>query len=153
MNPLLTRPLLLTALMLAAPAFSAQTLSCPIAQTAVAADAKPDIELFKQLIRCKKGEKSVAAGDEGAVSVDVASLKIGQPRPWSYRQDAGSGQEGTQVYPVKATYTIRTHYRAATEEEAGWVRILNFYVDGFGEWQIGSEEPVQSPTTQRVPTG
>lgn len=36
---------------------------------------------------------------------------------------------------------------------ACWIRILNFYVDGFGEWQIGSEEPVKSATTQRVPLG
>ena len=48
---------------------------------------------------------------------------------------------------------MRTHYRAATEVEAGWIRILNFYVDSFGEWQIGSEEPVKSPTTERVPVG
>ncbi len=141
------------ALALAAPALSAQALSCPVAQSAVTADAKPDLELFQQLIRCKKGEKSVAAGDEGAVTVEVTALQVAAPRPWTYRQDSGSGQEGTRVFPVKATYTVRTHYRAATEIEDGWIRILNFYVDGFGEWQIGSEEPVKSATTQRVPAG
>lgn len=140
-------------LALTAPALGAQALTCPVAQTAVAADAKPDAELFKLLIRCKKGEKPVAAGEEGAVTVDVTALQVGSPRPWTYRQDSGSGQDGTLVYPVKATYTVRTHYRAATEVEDGSVRILNFYLDSFGEWQIGSEEPVQSPTVSRVPVG
>ncbi|HWS25224.1 MAG TPA: hypothetical protein VN259_01495 [Xanthomonadales bacterium] len=153
MNMLTRDVALATLLMFAAPALSAQALSCPITQTAVSADAKPEVELFKQILRCKKGEKSVAAGDEGAVTVEVTALQVGAPRPWTYRQDSGSGQEGTQVYPVKATYTVRTHYRAATEVEAGWIRILNFYVDSFGEWQIGSEEPVKSPTTERVPVG
>lgn len=140
-------------LALAAPGLAAQSLDCPVAQTPVAADARPDAELFKQLLRCKKGEAPVAPGDEGAVTVEVTALQIGAPRPWSYRQDSGSGQEGTQVYPVKASYTVRTHYRTATEIEDGLIRILNFYVDGFGEWQIGSEEPVKSATTKRVPVG
>lgn len=153
MNTLTREVALATLLVLAAPALNAQALSCPITQTAVSADAKPDVELFKQILRCKKGEKPVAAGDEGAVTVEVSALQVGAARPWTYRQDSGSGQEGTLVYPVKATYTVRTHYRAATEVEAGWIRILNFYVDSFGEWQIGSEEPVKSATTERVPVG
>ncbi len=151
-SPLLSSLIELTALA-ASPAAPAEILDCPVAQSAVAANAKPDIGLFKLLVRCKKGEKGVPAGSEGAVTVDVSSLKVGAPRPWSYHQDSGSGQEGTLVYPVKATYTIRTHYRAATEVEADWMRILNFYVDGFGEWQIGSEEPVKSPSSSRVPVG
>lgn len=137
----------------AGPVARAEILECPVAQTSVAADAQPDTELFKLLVRCKKGEKGVPAGSEGAVTVSVESLKVAAPRPWSYRQDAGSGQEGTQVYPVKVSYSVRTHYRAATEVEEGWVRILNFYVDGFGEWQIGSEEPVKSPAVRREPAG
>ncbi|MFO1494323.1 MAG: hypothetical protein U1F26_06650 [Lysobacterales bacterium] len=140
-------------LLLCASVAQAEILECPISQTAVAADAQPDTELFTQLVRCKKGEKAASAGSEGAVTVSVDSLKVAAPRPWSYRQDAGSGQEGTQVYPVKVSYTVRTHYRAATEVEEGWVRILNFYVDGFGEWQIGSEEPVKSPVVRREPAG
>lgn len=152
MNKLLLPPMLLLAAAFAPPA-GAETLTCPVVQTAVAADARPDVELFKLLLRCKKGEKGVPAGSEGAVTVSVSALQVGAPRPWSYRQDAGSGQEGTLVYPVKATYTVATHYRAATEVEEGWMRILNFYVDGFGEWQIGSEEPVKSPSVQRVPVG
>lgn len=129
----------------------AEILSCPIAQKQVKNGAKPDAELFKKIVRCKKGEKTVKKGDEGAVRVDVTALQIGSSRPWSYRQDSGNGQVGTLVYPVKASYTVSTLYRSATEVEEGWIRILNFSVNPFGEWEIGSEEPVKSPTTKRVP--
>ena len=131
-------------------AANGQALECPIKQKPVSNGARPDVELFKKIIRCAKGEKSVAAGDEGAVGVEIASLQIGTSRPWSYRQDSGNGKVGTLVYPVKATYTVKTFYRKATEVAEGWVRILNFYVNPFGEWQIGSEEPVQSPKLKRI---
>ena len=126
-------------------------LVCPVAQTAVKNGAKPDAELFKKIIRCKKGEKAVKPGDEGAVKVDVTALQVGASRPWSYRQDSGNGTAGTLVYPVKATYSLSTLYRKATEVEENWVRILNFSVNAFGEWEIGSEEPVKSPETKRIP--
>lgn len=124
-----------------------QFVTCPVPQAQVGPGARPDPELFKKLIRCKKGEK---AADDGAVTVDVTALQVGSPRPWSYSQDIGNGKVGTLVYPVKATYTVKTHYKTATEVEANWIRILNFYVNSFGEWQIGSEEPVKSPETQRI---
>ena len=121
-----------------------EILSCPVTQKQVKNGAKPDAELFKKIVRCKKG-------DEGAVRVVVTALQIGSSRPWSYRQDSGNGQAGTMVYPVKASYTVNTFYRAATEIDEGWIRILNFSVNPFGEWEIGSKEPVKSPTTKRVP--
>lgn len=129
----------------------AEFLVCPVAQTSVKNGAKPDAELFKKIVRCKKGEKAVKPGDEGAVKVDVTALQIGASRPWSYRQDSGNGQAGTLVYPVKATYSVSTLYRKATEIEDNWVRVLNFSVNAFGEWEIGSEEPVKSPETKRIP--
>lgn len=125
-------------------------VSCPIRQKPVKNGARPDAELFKKIIRCAKREKSVEEGDEGAVKVDIADLRIGASRPWSYRQDQGNGKAGTLVYPVKATYTVSTFYRTATEIEEGWIRILNFYVNAFGEWAIGSEENVKSPKVQRI---
>ncbi|WP_255065733.1 hypothetical protein [Lacihabitans sp. LS3-19] len=142
---------LLTIMLLYSTITTAQFVECPILQKTVKNGAKPDVELFKKLIRCKKGEKAVQSGEEGAVLVEVSNLQIGTQRPWSYRQDTGSGTASTLVYPVKATYTVKTIYRAATEVEEGWIRILNFYVNSFGEWQIGSEEPVQAPKTKRIP--
>jgi hypothetical protein len=113
--------------------------------------ARPDAELLKKIIRCAKGEKAVEEGDEGAVTVEISAIQIGASRPWSYSQDLGNAKPGTIVYPVKATYTVQTFYRTATEVEEGWIRILNFYVNAFGEWQIGSEENVKSPKVRRIP--
>ena len=143
--------LLLNSVPAVAQPVATEMLDCPIAQKSVKNGAKPDAELFKKIVRCKKGEKTVKKGDEGAVRVDVTALQVGSSRPWSYRQDSGNGQVGTLVYPVKASYTVSTFYRSATEIEEGWIRILNFSVNPFGEWEIGSEEPVKSPTTKRVP--
>lgn len=127
-------------------------LSCPVDQPEARNGAAPDPELLKKIIRCKKGEKAAAAGyKEGAVTVEVTALRIGAPRPWSYRQDTGNGQKDTVVYPVKVTYTERVHYRTRTEVSENWIRILNCYVNAFGEWQIGSEEPVKSPETRSIP--
>lgn len=145
--------LLLSIAALASTALQAQpaALQCPVQQPAARNGSAPNPELLKKLIRCKKGEKTVKPGEEGAVVVEITNLLIGQSRPWSYRQDTGTGQAETVVYPVKVTYTVKTFYRKATQIDAGWVRILNVYVDSFGEWRIGSEEPVQSPTSSRVP--
>lgn len=125
-------------------------VECPVKQKQVKNGARPDGELFKKIILCKKGEKAVEEGDEGAVRVEISAIQIGASRPWRYSQDLGNGKAGTIVYPVKATYTVKTFYRTATEVEEGWVRILNFYVNAFGEWQIGSEENVKSPKVNRI---
>lgn len=125
-------------------------LNCPVQQEPVENGDAPDSETVKLVIRCAKGEKAVPAGQEGAVKVDVVSVQIGRSRPWTYAQDRGNGNEDTVVYPVKATYNVRTIYRAATEVEEGWVRILNFYVNAFGEWQIGSEENVRTGAFRRI---
>jgi hypothetical protein len=147
--------LLLSIAAMASSALNAQTaaLQCPVQQTAARNGSAPNPELIKKLIRCKKGEKAVKPGEEGAVVVEITNLLVGQSRPWSYRQDIGSGKAETVVYPVKVTYTVKTLYRKATEIEANWVRVVNIYVDSFGEWRIGSEEPVQSPAVSRVPNG
>jgi len=125
-------------------------VECPIEQKKVKNGARPDAELLKKLIRCAKGEKAVEEGDEGAVKVEISALQIGASRPWSYSQDLGNAKPGTVVYPVKATYTVKTFYRTATEVEEGWVRILNFYVNAFGEWQIGSEESIKAGKAKRI---
>lgn len=125
-------------------------VECPVKQKQVRNGSRPDTELFKKIIRCAKGEKAVEEGDEGAVKVEISAVQIGASRPWRYSQDLGNGQAGTVVYPVKATYTVKTFYRTATEVEEGWIRILNFYVNAFGEWQIGSEENVKSPKVRRI---
>src|SRR5580765_2273716 len=126
-------------------------VECPVKQKQVRNGSRPDAELFKKIIRCAKGEKAVEKNDEGAVKVEISDIRIGASRPWSYSQDLGNAKPGTIVYPVKATYTVKTFYRTATEVEEGWIRILNFYVNAFGEWQIGSQENVKSPKVRRIP--
>lgn len=127
-------------------------VECPVDQPKVRNGAAPNAELFKKIIRCSKGEKAVDEGDEGAVKVDIASITIGTSRLWTITQDEGSGKIGvTKVYPVKATYNITTFYRTATEVETGWVRILNFYVNAVGEWDIGSEESIKAGKAKRTP--
>ena len=125
-------------------------LECPVEQKQVKKGARPDAELVKKIIRCKKGEMAVTEGEEGAVKVEISSIQIGAARPWTYAQDQGNGKAGTLVYPVKATYTVKTFYRNATEVEEGWIRILNFYVNAFGEWQIGSEETIKAGKSKRI---
>ena len=126
-------------------------LKCPITQKAARNGDKPDSELLKKIIRCRKGEKPAEPGFDGAVTVDVTALAVGTPRDWDYRRDLGSGDRGTRVYPVKVTYTERTHYKTRTVVGEDWMRVMNFYVDAFGEWQSGSEEHVKSPTSKSIP--
>lgn len=56
-------------------------LGCPVEQKQVKDGLSPDPELFKKIIRCKKGEKAVDEGSEGAVGVDISALQIGSSRP------------------------------------------------------------------------
>jgi hypothetical protein len=123
-------------------------LKCPIAQPAARNGTKPDPELLKKLVRCKKGEKQDAV--EGSVGVEVTALQVGAPRAWSYNRDIGNGDKNTVVYPVKVTYTTRTYWKTRTEISENWIRIMNFYVNAFGEWQSGSEEPIRAPDNRSV---
>ncbi len=123
---------------------------CPVKQPPVRNGARPDTTLLKAIIRCHKGEKPAEKGFDGAVTIDVTALQVGTPRPWNARQDSGNGQSGTTVYPVKATYTEKTFYRGRTAVAADWIRVLNFYVNAFGEWQIGSEEPIKAGVSSDI---
>ena len=135
------------------PAIYAQEgiLTCPVTQSEVKNGARPDPELLKKVIRCKKGEKLAQPGYDGAVGIEVTALQIGSSRKWSPSRDSGNGDLDTIVYPVKVTYTERTFYKTRTQVSENWIRILNMYVNAFGEWQVGSEEPVKSPENKSIP--
>jgi len=126
-------------------------LPCPVTQATVKNGARPDPELLKKLVRCSKGEKAAEKGYDGAVTVDVAALQIGEARKWSPLRDTGNGKLDTMVYPTKVTYSVRTHYKTRIAAEDNAIRILNFYVNAFGEWQSGSEEPVKSAEVKSIP--
>lgn len=121
-------------------------LDCPIQQKNAVNGDRPDPELCKKIIRCKKGEKVASKGYDGAMTVDVTALQIGISH-----KEPGYDKNGINVYPVKATFTYKTFYRTRTEVSENWIRILNFYVDAFGEWAIGSEENVKSGITKHIP--
>jgi len=124
-------------------------LQCPVAQTPVINGAKPNLELFKKIIRCNKGEKAASKGLDGAITVDVTTLQIGTPRKWQYTRDIGGGPS-VIIYPVKATFTYKTFYRTRTEVSENWIRIINFHVNEFGEWTTGSEESIKMGETKNI---
>lgn len=126
-------------------------IDCPVTQPKAKNGSAPSAELLKKIIRCDKGEKAAQKGLDGAITVDVTALQIGAPRRWAPLEDSGDGKIGTTVYPVRATYTVKTFYRARTHVEENWIRTINFYVDSFGEWQSGSELPVKSPVLKDIP--
>ncbi|CAN5475281.1 hypothetical protein BH10ACI3_BH10ACI3_22950 [soil metagenome] len=125
-------------------------LTCPVDQSPVKNGARPNPELFKKIIRCRKGEKAASTGYDGAVTVDVTALVIGTSRPWIYSQDIG-GKPGVTIVPVKATFHYKTFYRSSTQVSQNWIRTLNFYVNEFGEWTIGSEVSIKTGETVNIP--
>ncbi len=125
-------------------------MACPVEQPKVKNGARPNIELFKKIIRCRKGEKSAARGLDGAVAIEVTSVQPGATRPWVYRQDIG-GKPGTIIQLVKATFHYKTFYRSGVRLSQNWISTINFFVNSFGEWEIGSEDIVKMGDTVNVP--
>jgi hypothetical protein len=125
-------------------------IDCPIAQPAVRNGAAANPELFKRLIRCRKGERVAARGLDGAVAIEVTALQVGATRPWIYGRDIG-GKPGTIIYPVKATFHYKTFYRSVTEVSQNWISTINFFVNPFGEWEMGSEETVKMGDIVNIP--
>ncbi len=127
-------------------------LDCPVKQPQARNAARPNAELLKKVLRCRLGEKPAEKGLDGAVTIDVTAIQIGAPRPWDRLRDMGGGTPGkTIVYPVKVTYTEKTFYRGQTIVGENWVRIFNFFVNGFGEWQYGSAETIKMPDNKNIP--
>lgn len=131
---------------------SRPVLSCPVAQPPSANGSAPNPDLLARVFRCQYGEKPAAPGYDGAVTVDVTSLQIGARRLYHVNRDMGSGTHGTTfVYPVKITFTEKIHYRTRTEVYANSIRIFNFFVNAFGEWQYGSAENIKSADISSIP--
>lgn len=127
-------------------------LPCPTPQKPAKNGAAPEVELVKKVLRCRLGEKAAPKGYDGAVTIEIGAVQIGKPRQWDRLLDTDGGVPGkTTVYPVKVTYTEKTHYRGRTEVNENWIRIFNFFVNGFDEWQYGSTQPVKSPDRTSVP--
>ena len=127
----MTRPvaLKLSALLLL-PLISLVLGGCRLGTTSSAPTAK-DIE---QTLKATH-EKPASPGMDGAVTVEVLSVKIGQPRKWHY-DDGGDATPNTDVWPVRAHYLIKTHYRSRTLVY-DWDKPHIAFKNGLGEWQCG----------------
>jgi hypothetical protein len=127
-------------------------LNCPTEQKPAKNGTAPNPEVIKRVIRCGLGEKGAAKGMDGALTIDVTALQIGTSRPWDRLQDRNGGTPGkTVVYPVKVTYTEKTFYRSGTKVGNNSIRVFNFFVNGFGEWQYGSVDTIKRPDNTNVP--
>lgn len=130
-------------------------LSCPIEQASARNGDAPDTQLLERVFRCEYGEKPAAPGLDGAVTIDVASMQIGRQRAWIYAGGSGGGDLGggnadTVVWPVKTKYTEKVHYRYSTTVSADAIKVVNFFVNDFGEWRSGSAESIKMPETQMI---
>lgn len=130
-------------------------LDCPIKQPQARNGASPDLELLKKVFRCQYGEKPAAPGYDGAATVDVLSMQVGRSRKWRFNAgtgggDLGGGDADTVVWPIKIEFTNKEHYRTSTTVWEGSIRIFNFFVNSFGEWQYGSAESVKRAETRII---
>lgn len=125
---------------------------CPVDQKQVARNAKPDTAVIAKLIKCL-WEAPSAPGMDGALTVDLTPLKVGQPRRWNRLTDIGNGNLDTMVFPIQTDYTWKTFYRTQTRVLVSR-GIFNCYVNTLSEWQCGlgeskkiSEETIKKPAT------
>jgi hypothetical protein len=125
-------------------------LECPIKQKAVKRGAAPDTQLFGKLIRCL-WEKPALKGADGAMTVDIKSMKIGSPRPWNELRDLNNdGDRNTIVYPVETTYVWKTFYRTRTIVKES-TNIFNCYVNNLNEWRCGAGIKIKDGESISIP--
>jgi hypothetical protein len=130
-------------------------LDCPIKQPEARNGASPDLELLKKVFRCQYGEKPAPPGYDGAATVDVLSMQVGRSRKWRFNGatgggDLGGGDADTVVWPIRIAFTNKEHYRFSTTVWEGSIRIFNFFVNSFGEWQYGAAESVKRAETRII---
>lgn len=126
-----------------------EPLDCPIEQKQVKANARPDAELLKKVIRCLY-ERRAPAGVTGAKTVDITAFQIGTARKWRPLDDIGSGNLNTIVYPIKANWTEKTFYESFTQQIDS-ISIFNCYVNAVGEWECGLGQRIKESDPKRIP--
>jgi hypothetical protein len=126
-----------------------EPLDCPIEQKQAKANARPDEELLKKVIRCLY-ERRAPAGVTGAKTVDITAFQIGTPRRWRPLDDIGSGNTNTTVYPIKVSWTEKTFYESFTQQIDS-ISIFNCYVNAVGEWECGLGQRIKESDIKRIP--
>lgn len=79
-------------------------------------------------------EKPASPGLDGAVTVEVKSVKIGDRRKWHFA-DGGDATPDTDLWSARVHYLIRTHYRTRTVV-FDWDKPMAVFRNGLGEWQV-----------------
>lgn len=127
-------------------------LACPVAQPAKAS-AKPNAKLLTKLIRCLF-EKKADPGVDGAVKIDVKTLKIGKSRPFvpasNGTGDLGNGGPGTIVWPVKATWRWTTYYNSSRQVSDN-ISVFNCLLNTFDEWECGLAQRIKDGPLRSLP--
>ena len=92
-------------------------------------------------------ERKADPGMDGAKTVTVHSVQIGEPRAWT-RNDGNGGRYGTKVYPAKVHWTLRTHYRTRTRvQERRW--IMSCFKNTHGDWVVQQSGATGQTETSR----
>ena len=105
----------------------------PVSQAAppTAPPTAQDIEKALKSIH----EKPAPRGSDGAVTVEVKSVKVGAQRKWHF-EDGGDGTAETDLWSARVHYLIRTHFRTRTAVYDCDYPCAVFR-NGLGEWQVG----------------
>lgn len=110
---------------------------------------KPPQALVARLITCL-WERPANPGMDGAMTVDIFSLKVGSSRDWAVESDIGAGDIDTEVWPVKVHYAINTFYRTSTQVAEGEA-IFNCFVTTFNEWGCGLGQRIRDFPGKSIP--
>lgn len=94
-------------------------------------------------------EKPAASGLDGAVTVEVKSVKIGDRRKWHF-QDGGDATPDTDLWSARVHYLIRTHYRTRTLV-FDWDKPVVVFRNGLGEWQVSITSGASKDATYDEP--
>src|SRR5439155_16117572 len=96
----------------------------------------PPPELTRNLIRCLY-EKSSKVGQDGAVTMDITDLVIGEPHLWRTDIDSGQGTSRTLVYPVHVKWNMKTFYRSRNIQVTDKEMTFTCFADALNLWQCG----------------
>ncbi len=124
-----------------APAPAPKSPPAPGTQSAAAVKAVPNgskpVQQNLQAWMDRMIAKPAQTGSDGAVTYEILSFAVGNPRKWQY-SDGGNPSDGhnTTVYPVKVHFIQKTHYRTRTRV-LDRQTVFTSFKDAFGEWKFG----------------
>ncbi len=126
-----------------------EILDCDFKQPPAKNGSAPPPELAKKLIRCLL-ERPANPGMDGAVTVDINEFQIGKPRPWRIREDTGSADQNTIVYPILVSDTWKTFFRTRTQVIES-TTYYNCFVNSLNKWTCGLAKRVKEGETKSIP--